>query len=786
LSCSRREHRLLFVNQYYWPDHASTAQHLTDLAESLAEQGYEVHVLCAQGAYRGSDAADRLPAFEVRAGVRIHRVPATSLGRRNTLCRMADYLSFYAQAAVKALRLPRFDVVVTLTTPPIIGLVGTILRRWKGTRHVYWSMDLHPDASLALGRMSRRSPTVAALAWLSDCVYRGADKVVVLGAYMADRIAAKRVRPERIVTIPVWSKSDEIYPLPRWGHPLREAMGLSGKFVAMYSGNLGLAHRFDEIVAAARGLRDRPDIVFLIVGHGPRLAEVRAAQQAEDLPNVRFLDMFPRDHLHLSLTVADVHLITLRPEMSGIVVPGKLYGAMASGRPTLFLGPDHCESADTVRQAECGLTLRPGDAAGLVEALGRLADDPERVAQMGRRGRAAFLAQHEKALCCARWNAAVADLLADRSPSPAMIPHPIPARPREGHVMPLRRSMVPVPSLLLLIAAALALPGRARGQGPQPAVAAAPAPAPAPASVAELQTAHDRALLRDLAAYIAAKPKAPDLDQAYLALFDKAIEHDWFLEHEETARRYLATFPDGPVRALAQIVATMARAQAGQFGEALQQYQKLMSGLGKSEQEEFAAQFTDSLAQAASTAGAYDIARQVYETLLERYSESPTLRQKVRDELNRLAKVGKPAPRLVVRDVEGTTLRIDDLRGRYVLIDFWATWCGPCVAELPRVQAAYAKYHDAGFDVVGVSLDETKAAVQDFVRTRKLPWRQVHNASCGSDFVEAFGVGAIPATFLLDPQGTIIRLELRGPALDRVLAQLLKDPGAVPRIGARP
>jgi peroxiredoxin len=323
-----------------------------------------------------------------------------------------------------------------------------------------------------------------------------------------------------------------------------------------------------------------------------------------------------------------------------------------------------------------------------------------------------------------------------------------------------------------------ALSGRARADGPAP-------PAPPPASVTELLAAHDRVLIRDLAAYIVAKPKAPDLDQAYMALFDKAIEHDWFVDHEETARRYLATYPDGPVRALAQIVATMARAQAGQFGEALQQYQKLMASLGKVEQEEFATQFTDSLAQAASTAGAYDIARQVYETLLERYAESPTLRQKVRDDLNRLALVGKPAPRLVVKDIDGNTFRTDEFRGRYVLVDFWATWCAPCVAELPRVQAAYAKYHEAGFEVVGISLDETKAAVQDFVRTRKLPWRQIHNASCGGDLVEAFGVGAIPATFLLDPQGTIIRLELRGPALDQALSQFMKDPGGVPRIGAR-
>ena len=173
------DRRLLFINQYYWPDHASTAQHLTDLVESLAARGYECHVLCAQGRYKPGEPTP--PAYEVHEHVHIHRVPATSLGRRSTLTRMADYLSFYARALVKAAWMPRFDAVVTLTTPPIIGLIGTLLRRFKGTPHIYWSMDLHPDASLALRRMSPRNPIVRGLAWLSDHVYRQADRVVVLG-----------------------------------------------------------------------------------------------------------------------------------------------------------------------------------------------------------------------------------------------------------------------------------------------------------------------------------------------------------------------------------------------------------------------------------------------------------------------------------------------------------------------------------------------------------------------------------------------------------------------------
>ena len=411
---SVRPQRLLFINQYYWPDHASTAQHLTDLAESLAAEGHEVQVVCSRGGYR--DGSSRPPRHEVHNGVTVHRVDATSLGRRNTLTRMTDYLSFYLRAFWLGLFLPRFDVVTTLTTPPIIGLIGTLLRRLKGSRHIYWSMDLHPDASLALGKMSGRNPVVRMLRWLSDFVYRQADKVVVLGPYMMDRIAAKGVRADRLTLIPVWSRRDEIYPMPREDHPLREELGLEGKFVAMYSGNLGLAHSFVEFLETARRLRHRSDVVFLFVGDGPRLAEVKSAQAAEGLENLRFLKYFPREMLHASLSIADVHLISMREEMTGIVVPGKLYGAMASGRPTLFIGPDHCESADTIRQADCGATIRLGDVDSLVASLEGFADDHEGALEMGRRGRSAFLARHEKDGCCAAWSAMVGGIVTVPAP----------------------------------------------------------------------------------------------------------------------------------------------------------------------------------------------------------------------------------------------------------------------------------------------------------------------------------------------------------------------------------
>ncbi len=416
--------RILFVNQYYWPDHASTAQHLTDLAESMAAEGHECHVLCGLGQYK-TGVAQR-PTYEVHNGVHIHRVRVSGFGRRTTLHRMCDYLSYYVQALRAAVLMKRFDVVVTLTTPPLIGLIGTILRWFRGSRQIFWSMDLHPDASQALGLMNRTHPLVRLLSGLSDMIYRQSDRVVVLGPYMADRILSKGVRPERVREVPVWSRKEEIFPREREGHPLREQLGLSDKFVVMYSGNLGLAHQFDEVIAAAEALKGREEIVFLFVGDGPRLKEVKAAAEARALANVRFMDYFPRESLHLSLSVADVHLITMRDCMTGIVVPGKLYGAMASGRPTLFVGPSHCESADTIRDSECGSTIPSGRSDLVIAAIERLASEPETVAELGRNGRRAFLRNFERRFCCELWVDVVRDLIG--SPATGPVPAPAPAR----------------------------------------------------------------------------------------------------------------------------------------------------------------------------------------------------------------------------------------------------------------------------------------------------------------------------------------------------------------------
>ena len=396
-----RATRLLLVNQHYYPDVASTGQHLTDLAEYLAREGYSVEVLTGRGRYVAGkmDA----PACEVRNGVTIKRLRTTTFGRSSHLGRVIDYLSFYLRVLGALVFGARRDGVIFLTTPPLLGFLGAIAKAVRGQRYGVWSMDLHPDAEVASGMLREGSHIAKLLEWANATGYRHADFVIDLGPYMKRRIVAKGVGAERTHTVHVWSAKDEIVPIPRDSNPLIDALGLRDKFVVMYSGNAGIVHDFDAICDAMRTLKDDPRIHFLFVGDGPRRAEIEAFAREHAIRNFEYRGYFSREQLRYSLSVADVHLLSLRAPFVGISVPGKLYGIMASARPALFVGPKACESAETIIRASCGAAIDPaeGDAGErLARRLRQLMLNAGILSAWGDAGRRAFEATYERTVNC--------------------------------------------------------------------------------------------------------------------------------------------------------------------------------------------------------------------------------------------------------------------------------------------------------------------------------------------------------------------------------------------------
>jgi glycosyltransferase involved in cell wall biosynthesis len=396
---------LLFVNQHYAPDVAATGPCLADLAEHLVRDGYDVEVMASRTRY-GAGRVDA-PAREQRNGVDVTRLAATGFGRRTHLGRVIDYASFYVKVLGKLLTGRRYDGVVFLTTPPLIALIGRIARALRGQRYAIWSMDLHPEAEIAAGMLRDRSVAAKTLGWLDRVAYRGADFVVDLGAYMRDRVYKKGVETGSAHTVHIWGGREDSVDNVANANPLTRHFGLEGKFVVMYSGNAGIVHDFGAIFAAMRDLRYDDRVFFLFVGGGPRRVEVEAFAQREGLTNFAYHDYVPREMLRHSLSVAHVHLISLRPQFVGVSVPSKLYGVMASARPIIFVGPTRCETADAINDARCGVTVDPGqggdEAAGqrLAAIIRAWADDPALASQIGARGRDVFVERYDQRTSCA-------------------------------------------------------------------------------------------------------------------------------------------------------------------------------------------------------------------------------------------------------------------------------------------------------------------------------------------------------------------------------------------------
>lgn len=375
--------RILLLNQFYPPDTAATGQLLADVAHALARQGHEVHVLCSAGSYAGGRVA---PSRSDRAapGLHVHRVNAFAGGRVRAWERLAAWGSYYVLAGRLALRLGRFDACLALTTPPFIAAVGVALKRLRGTRLVLWLMDMWPEAAEQLGTIRPGGVLSRPLRAVARSIYANTDAIVSLGACMSRRLRELGVPADRIVLVDNWVPAESVRPSDANRARLP---GAHGKFVVMYSGNMGLAHEFDTILAAAARLRDTPRITFYMVGQGKRRAEVEREAVGRGLGNITFMDPVPLDGLSDLLAAADVHLVSMREGVQGIVVPSKIYGILAAGRPAVMIGPRDSQVARLIQDSGAGHVVGVGGDARLAELLAALADPNAETLRLGRAAR---------------------------------------------------------------------------------------------------------------------------------------------------------------------------------------------------------------------------------------------------------------------------------------------------------------------------------------------------------------------------------------------------------------
>jgi colanic acid biosynthesis glycosyl transferase WcaI len=406
--------KIIFVNRVFYPDQSATSQILTDLAFFLAEECHEVHVITGRNIIAGK--VTKLRRTETINKVTVHRVGRLTVQSPALVSRLVNFISFYWLGAIQLIKhATDHCIVVVETDPPLLSIWAWGLLRTRQVRIVNWLQDVYPEVAVRFGVRFTRGRAGDFLVRLRDRSLRNAAANVVLGSRMAAYIESRGVPRASIRLIPNWVDDRDIRPVESGANPLRERWGLGDKFVVGYSGNLGRAHEFETVLAAAEHLRGRQDLCFLFIGGGFLYAALKEALRRRSLDKLAiFMPYQDRSELANSLSVPDVHWLSLRPEFEGLIVPSKFYGIAAAGRGAITITEAEGEIAQLVATYKCGAIITPGDGAALADLLRRMIADPAIGAEWGQNARSMLSAHFSRTQALDRWGQLILSL--DQAP----------------------------------------------------------------------------------------------------------------------------------------------------------------------------------------------------------------------------------------------------------------------------------------------------------------------------------------------------------------------------------
>jgi len=366
--------RVLLLNQVFYPDVVSVAQHLSDLAVDLSAARHEVTVLCSSRGY--DNPRIKFPRTELWRGVKVRRVPVWGLGKKSKIRRIVGFATFFLSSFVSLMLTERQDVVLVTPPPPLLSVMAAFFVRVRGGRLVYWIMDLNPDEAIAAGWMKPDSTAARILGAALRYSLRASSSIVALDRFMKDRIVARGVPSDRIQVIPPWPHDQVVSYNAEGRESFRRRLGVGEKFVVMYSGNHSPLHPLDTILQCALRLQNDPKIAFVFVGGGSEFLRVK--EFAKNLANVVCEPYQPLEQLADSLSAADLHVVLLGDSFVGIVHPCKIYNILAVGAPFLYIGPTESHIVDLQQYpgiARMGHFARHGDADQVVDIITKLASD---------------------------------------------------------------------------------------------------------------------------------------------------------------------------------------------------------------------------------------------------------------------------------------------------------------------------------------------------------------------------------------------------------------------------
>ncbi|OEI83385.1 glycosyltransferase [Brucella sp. BO3] len=408
--------RVVLANRYFYPDQSATSRMVTSLAHALVREGIETSVLASRSYHDRRKEA--LAARETIDGIEVHRIWTSGFGRGRLAGRAVDYATFHLSAAAWfAANARKDDLCVMCTDPPLLSVSAALPIRFRRARLVNWVMDLFPETAMELGLIRPDTVSGRLAMALRDWSMRQSALTICPIDRMAHYLAKRDIPAESLGVVHHWADRNEIVPVEPAENPLRRAWGLGRKFVIGYSGNFGRAHEFRTILDAAERLRHRKSILFLMIGEGQQRGFVENEVKRRGLANVMMKPFQPVEKLSESLGAANVHLVSLKPELEHCIVPSKFYGVLAAARPTIFIGDPDGEIGSVVRDFQCGMALRPGDVDALVGAILHLWHSPVSCTTMGNNARYLMETAYSREYGAAMWQAAIGRLEEKAAPS---------------------------------------------------------------------------------------------------------------------------------------------------------------------------------------------------------------------------------------------------------------------------------------------------------------------------------------------------------------------------------
>jgi colanic acid biosynthesis glycosyl transferase WcaI len=413
--------RVAVLYHYFHPDDVVSARHLAQFCLDLDKRGWRVEALpCNRGC---RDESLVYPLYEHWRGVTISRVWRPRLPQASKIGRILNALWMIAAWCCLAFRGPRRtpDVIVIGTDPVLSVLVAGVVRMLRPRiRLVHWCFDLYPEAPIAEGMMAPQGWIACLLRRLLRKAYHSCDLIADLGDCMRSRLAAYGYRGSQATFIP-WALAEPV-TVERPDPTVRRELFGNGALALLYSGNFGLAHSYEEFLELARLLR-RDGVEFCFGVRGNRAEELGAAIRPDDA-NVRLAGFAPESQLVKRLSAADIHLVSLRPEWSGLVVPSKFFGALAAGRPVLFAGPRDAAIAGWIREHQVGWVLDRESLPDVAATLRELGKAPAKLLDLQRHCHAVYQEHFSRRRVMDEWNRQLLALLpekrmAERTSAPA-------------------------------------------------------------------------------------------------------------------------------------------------------------------------------------------------------------------------------------------------------------------------------------------------------------------------------------------------------------------------------